>query len=244
MKLISRYYRPGTSGMPRMKKKSEPEFDAVEILALAIAVDREQGFVKSGFGYTVTNDPDTGAFLPDEQHYKIEDNKTRIHQHLSGQRVLSVTDADKEKAGIMIEHFKGIALKKLTGKTSDFENSVLKYIDAEKIDRLGVAIFASLPKVYSKDVETRNLLEQAENSEFVGTLHKRCTFTLEVKQVYKHNANIVTCVENGRNIVKFFSDEDFTVGDVLTVAGYVKDQYVSKFTNLKETMLNRVKVKG
>jgi hypothetical protein len=224
-------------------KNEKPEFDTKEILAIAIAVDRKQGFIKSGYGYTVTNDPDTGEYLEYEKQYKIEDNKTLIHKHLKGEKAVSITTDDTKLADEMVDHFKAIALKKLSGKTNDFQNSVLMYIDAEKVDRLGVAIFASLPSVYVRDIKAQELRDETEESDYVGTHRTRGNFTIEVKQTRRFpTGNLMICVEGGKNIVKFFSDYTFEVGKVVDIAGFVKDQEVSKYSGLKETMLNRVKV--
>ena len=222
---------------------SKPKYDTREILELAIAVDRDQGFVKSGYGYTVTNDPETGEYLEADKQYVVEDNKTLIHKHLKEKQKVSVTTGDKELAGEMIEHFKAIALKKLSGKTNDFQNSVLLYIDAEKVDRLGVAIFASLPSVYVRDIKAQEFREETEESEYVGTYRKRGNFTIEIKQTRSFpTGHLMICVEGGKNIVKFFSDYTYEVGKVLDIAGFVKNQEVSTYSGLKETMLNRVKV--
>ena len=241
----SRYadVRRGYTSYVNKPKNEKPKYNTKEILELAIAVDRDQGFVKSGYGYTVTNDPETGEYLEYEKQYKIEDNKTLIHKHLKGEKIVSITTDDKKLAGEMIEHFKAIALKKLSGKTNDFQNSVLMYIDAEKIDNLGLAIFASLPSVYVRDIKTQELRDETEDSDYVGTYRKRGNFTIEVKQTRSFpTGTLVICVEGKKNIVKFFSDFKFEVGKVLDIAGFVKDQEVSKYSGLKETMLNRVKV--
>ena len=243
----SRYadVRRGYTNYVNKPKNEKPEFNTREILEIAIAVDRKQGFVKSGYGYTVTNDPDTGEYLESENQYVIEDNKTLIHKHLKGEKKVRITAGDKEQAGEMVEHFKAIALKKLSGKTNDFQNSVLLYIDAEKVDRLGVAIFASLPSVYVRDIKAQEFREETEESDYVGTYRKRGNFTIEVKQTRSFpTGNLMICVEGGKNIVKFFSDYSHEVGKVLDIAGFVKEQEVSKYSGLKETMLNRVKVKS
>ena len=243
----SRYsdVRRGYTNYVNKPKNEKPEFDTKEILEIAVAVDRKQGFVKSGYGYTVTNDPDTGEYLESENQYVIEDNKTLIHKHLKEKQTVSITSEDKVKAEEMIEHFKAITLKKLSGKTNDFQNSVLLYIDAEKVDRLGVAILASLPSVYVRDIKAQELRDETEDSDYVGIYRKRGNFTIEVKQTRSFpTGNLMICVEGGKNIVKFFSDYSYEVGKVLDIAGFVKDQTVSKYSGLKETMLNRVKVKS
>ena len=243
----SRYadVRRGYTSYVNKPKNDKPEFDTKEILAIAIAVDREQGFIKSGYGYTVTNDPDTGEYLEPEKQYVVEDNKTLIHKHLKGKKAVSITSKDKATADEMVDHFKAIALKKLSGKTNDFQNSVLMYIDAEKVDRLGVAIFASLPSVYVRDIKAQEFREETEESEYVGTYRKRGNFTIEIKQTRSFpTGHLMICVEGGKNIVKFFSDYTYEVGKVLDIAGFVKNQEVSTYSGLKETMLNRVKVKS
>ncbi len=224
-------------------KNEKPEFNTREILEVAVAIDRGQGFVKSGYGYTVTNDPETGEYLEYEKQYKVEDNKTLIHKHLKGEKKVRITAGDKKQAEEMVDHFKAIALKKLSGKTNDFQNSVLMYMDAEKIDRLGVAIMASLPSVYARDIKAAELQDETEDSEYVGTYRTRCKFTVEVKQTRNFPTGyLMICVEGGKNLVKFFLDYELKVGDIYSIAGFVKEQEVSKYSGLKETMLNRVKV--
>lgn len=226
---------------------SKPKYDTREILELAIAVDRKQGFIKSGYGYTITNDDD-GKYLPEEEHTVMEDNKTVIHKHLKGEKKIHVTANDKELAGEITAHFRGLALKKLSGNTNDFQNSVLMYLDAEKVDNLGLAIIASLPSGFKRDIKRQELNEETVDSEYVGTLRERGKFTVEVKDTRSFPyGELVTCVESKKNVVKFFFANDLKmngieVGKVLNIAGFVKNQEVSKYSKLKETMLNRVKV--
>lgn len=226
-----------------------PQFDTRQILELAVAVNRKQGFVKSGFGYTITND-DNGKYLPEDEWKVIEDNKTVIHNHLKGKKKVRVTVKDKEMADDMLSHYKGLAMKKLSGETNDFENNALMYTDAEKVDRLGVAIIASLPKSYKSDIRTRALAEDAEYSEYVGILKKRGKFTIKVRDTRQFDfGRLVICIEGDANIIKFFFNKDLkengiAIGKVLNITGYVKDQSVSKYSKLKETVLNRVKVEN
>lgn len=224
-----------------------PQFDTRQILELAVAVNRKQGFVKSGYGHTITND-DNGKYLPENEWKVIEDNKTVIHNHLKGKMKVRVTAKDKEMADDMLSHYKGLAMKKLSGETNDFENNALMYTDAEKVDRLGVAIIASLPKSYKSDIRTRAIVDDAEDSEYVGILKKRGKFTIKVRDTRQFDfGRLVICIEGDANIIKFFFNKDLkengiAIGKVLNITGYVKDQSVSKYSKLKETVLNRVKV--
>ena len=102
-----------------------------------------------------------------------------------------------------------------------------------------------MPSVYNRDIKTQELRDETEDSDYVGTYRTRCDFTLEVKQTRSFPmGTLIICVEGKKNIVKFFSDVSIEVGKVVNIAGFVKDQSVSKYSGLKETMLNRVKVKS
>jgi hypothetical protein len=58
---------------------------------------------------------------------------------------------------------------------------------------------------------------------------------------------LVTAVEGQSNLIKFFWSKDPDVSDLLVgrefnVTGLVKEQSVSKFSNCKETVINRVRL--
>ena len=69
------------------------EFPTNDVLATAVAVDRIQGFIRSGQGYTK------------EDGTVIDDNKTTIMKHLIGDNPVDVTDVDIAKANEIKESF-------------------------------------------------------------------------------------------------------------------------------------------
>ena len=233
----------------RPRKESKPEFSTKTVLELAVAVYRDQGFIKSGMGGTDRFD-DKGEMLPEAKWVTTEDNKTRIHKHLSDDNTVTVTEDDKEFAEEIRSYFQGLMLKKISGNTNDFENNAMKYLEHDLLDRLGVAIVASLPKSVDRARLQEELKEKTEDSEFVGEKGNRCKFTVEVNDirfVEKFGINLVTCIESDKNVVKFFYANDpasngIEVGKTINIAAFVKGQDISTYSGVKETMVNRVKV--
>ena len=234
---------------PLRRKESKPEFDTKTVLTLAVAVYNDQGFIKSGLGGTSRHD-ENGEILPEDKWVTTEDNKTRIHKHLAGDAMLNVTEGDKEFAEEIHAHFMGMAFKKLAGKTNDFENTAMKHLENDLLDRLGVAIVASLPKSVDRAKLHDELKEKTEDSVYVGKLGTRCNFTVEVNNirfVEKFGIHLITTIESDKNVLKFFYANDpewngIEVGKVLNIAAFVKGQEVSKYSGVPETMVNRVKV--
>jgi hypothetical protein len=115
-------------------------------------------------------------------------------------------------------------------------------------EQLGIA--ASLPSVYNRKLEadkwTVREATLANTSEYVGNVGGRYDFTLTVENVRyiaKTDSSLYSCSESDNNIVKFFSTTNIgQVGDTVTVSGFVKNHSVSKYSNGKETMINRVKI--
>jgi len=245
----NRVYRLRKNLVYRPRKESKPEFNTKTVLELAVAVYRDQGFIKSGFGGTIRLD-EKGEMLPEDKWVTTEDNKTLIHKHMAGHATVTVTEDDKEFAEEIHAHFMGLTFKKLAGKTNDFENTVLKYLENDLLDRLGVAIVASLPKSVDRAKLQEELKEKTEDSEYVGKLGTRCKFIIEVNDirfVEQFSIHLVTTIESDKNIVKFFyannpASNGIEVGKTINIAAFVKGQEVSKFSGVKETMVNRVKV--
>ena len=233
------------------RKESKPEFNTKTVLELAVAVYRDQGFIKSGHGGTERFDiKGNGDLLPESKWVITEDNKTRIHKHIAGDAILDVTEDDKEFAEEVHAHFMGLAFKKLAGKTNDFENTAMKHLENDLLDRLGVAIVASLPNSVNRAKLQEELKEKTEDSVYVGELGTRCRFTIKVNDIRfiaNHGINLITAIESDKNVVKFFYANDpvsngIEIGETLNIAAFVKGQDVSKYSGVKETMVNRVKV--
>lgn len=217
------------------------------VLELALAVDEAQGFIKSGYGYY------------DFQNEKeILDNKTAIIRILSnhpGAPDITVTDEHRTAAQELKEYFDSLTvMKKITGKINGFEDQVGKILNVEEVDNYGLAVLASLPNSLRIQKQRDELEEwfdeKRHNSEYVGHVGKRGKFSVyikDVKFIAKYGIHLVTGIVDDKNLIKFFWNKDpdissMITGRTLSITAFVKEQSVSKFSNCKETVVNRVKI--
>lgn len=226
-------------------KVSKTIYNTDAVLALSVAIDRQQGFIKSGFGYY---DYSRGTH--------IHDNKTAIAMALTEtEQTVNVTDEDRELAQTIKTSFRDELIgKKLMNKLNSFEESVLNSIANDVVDNFGVSIIASLPNSYRVQQKRQDLDNWFDahraTSEFVGKTGERLKFQVEVKDVKfiaKFGIHLVTCINNDGNIVKFFFNREPDIaglieGKRLMLTGKVKTHDVSKFSDCKETVFNYVKI--
>lgn len=226
-----------------MKKK----YDIIEVMTLAIAIDEHQGFIKSGYGY-----------YDYENQTEILDNKSSIRAILSGNPnapKIKITQKHRDEAAELKEYFDSvIVMKKLTGSVNGFEDTVGQLLNHSEVDNYGVSVIASLPNSLriqkQRDEMDEFYDEKRVTSEYVGTVGKRFKFNIliqDIKFIAKYNIHLVTGVEGGNNLIKFFWSKDpdissILVGKTMSVTGFVKEQSISKFSKCKETVINRVKI--
>ena len=166
---------------------------------------------------------------------------------------VKITAKDKELAEDITSYFQGLLFKQLSGKISQFNEKILKIINEERISISEFGLIASLPKAFynakkwDKAAEVERDL--ADVSDYTGTEGKRCNFDLEVvstRYIPTHSCTIVTCVDEDKNVVKFFT-HDFASnsepGEKFEIAGFVKSHEVSKYNGGRETIINRVKLR-
>ena len=87
-------------------------------------------------------------------------------------------------------------------------------------------------------------------SDYVGIKGKRYDIevdVIDVKFIQASDVYMVTCVSDDKDIVKFWWREqpdltDIIEGRTITIRGTVNKQEVSKYSNAKETLFNRVKL--
>lgn len=222
-------------------------YDIMDVLALAIAIDEAQGFIKSGYGY-----------YNHQTDVEVLDNKNAIQRILGdhpGKPEIEVTDEHRKQASELKDYFDSvIVMKKLTGEVNGFEDTVGKIINGNTVDNYGISVLASLPnslRIQKQRDDMEEFYEQKRPlSKFVGQTGRRSQFVLfvkDVKYIAKYNIHLVTCVEGENNLVKFFWNKDpdisdLIVGKTMTVTGFVKEQSISKFSKCNETVINRVKI--
>ena len=215
------------------------EFPTKDVVAVACAIFRQQGFIKRN-DYQI---------VPEGCEPK-KANSSLLYNHFLNSEKIEFTDADAEEAETIIDYLRGLSFKAFERGLTDFETNVLKFVNAGSVgkDKLGIA--ASLPNVYKRKLEADNWTsreaELARTSEYVGLLNKRNDFTVKIEHVRSipsTGSYLYTCSENDKNIVKFFNSSKIAEpGDEITVAAYVKSHAVSKYSNGKETMINRIKI--
>jgi hypothetical protein len=226
-----------------MKKK----YDIIEVMTLAIAVDENQGFIKSGYGYYDV-----------KKETNVYDNKTTIKNILNeteNASDITITDSHREQAQELKEYFDSvIVMKKLTGSVNGFEDTVGQLLNHNEVDNYGVSVIASLPnslRIQKQRDEMEEFYDKMRiSSQYVGTVGKRFKFELliqDIKFIAKYNIHLVTGVEGEQNLVKFFWSKDpdissILVGKKMSVTGFIKEQSISKFSKCKETVINRVKI--
>lgn len=214
------------------------DFDTNEVVAVSCAVDRVNGFVKKtevGYGENVNKKPNV--------HY--------LYEHFCNNEKTEVLDTDRELAEEIIDYLKGLSFKALERKLTEFETNVLNFVGSEKVNKSQLGIAASLPNVYRNkleaDVWTVRESELARTSDYLGELGKRSDFTAKIENlryIAKTMSYLVSCSVDDKNILKFFTvDKVGNVGDIINVTGFVKGQNVSNYSNAKETMINRIKIK-
>jgi len=257
----------------RWRNKSINEtFDTHKALDLAFAVYRKQGFIRSGESKRIAvgddiKNPKIQDFWIDDKEiptFVVRDNKTVIADNLKGvagttgkrgweySPTVRVSKKDKEYAEEAYTHYQALTFKKLSGKINDFEKSVLEKLETETTDKLGVAIIASLPKSYFNALKSEKLKDKTEDSEFIGNVKTREAFTLKVESIRylpNYGIHLVTCTSNGKDIVKFFFNNDPTAAGikdnkVIKIKGFIKSHVESDYNGLKETVINRVKMEN
>jgi hypothetical protein len=228
-------------------KSIKTTYNTDSVLALSVAIDRDQGFIKSGSGY-----------YDYTRQVTIHDNKTAIAMALvATEQTITVTDEDRVLAQVIKTSFKEeLIAKKLMNKLNTFEESVLNSIANDNVDNFGVSILASLPNSYRVQ-KKRQMLDNwfdahRATSEFVRKIGDRVKFEVEVKDVKfiaKFGIHLVTCINDDGNIVKFFFNREPDIAGLLegkriVLTGKVKTHDVSKFSDCKETVLNYVKIEN
>lgn len=214
-------------------------FSIKEVVAVACAVDRINGFVKkSEVGYVGLN----------------SDKKPNVHylyQHFCNNDKTAFESSDEVLAEEIIDYLKGLSFKALERRLTEFEANVLNFVGGDSVGKEQLGIAASLPNVYRNkleaDIWSAREAELSRTSDYLGELGKRSEFTAKIENlryIAKTMSYLVSCSVNDKDILKFFTvDKVGNVGDTINVTGFVKGQSVSNYSNAKETMINRIKIK-
>lgn len=231
----------------------------MEALAVAIAVDRVQGFVKSKQGYI---DHETGR--------RVDDNKTVCLANLRYVRdpstndgvdilIVPVTDADRKEAETLYDYFdQTLIMEKLSDSFDSDFNRQLAEMFKNKIVGVGgdIAKVASLPNSRRIGAKRDALAEfyrtNREVGSLVGSLKERIkvtAFIKDVKWIPKDSIHLVIGITPEQQIVKFFLNSRFSdiaeslAGEEIEFVGTVKRQDRNDYSGCLETVFNRVVIK-
>lgn len=218
-----------------MPNTNANEFAINDVVAVACAVDRTNGFVKKSDAVG---------------RIDVKPNVGFLYEHFCNNNKVATESVDVATAETIIDYLKGLSFKAFERGLTDFEINVLKFVNSNVVtkDQLGIA--ASLPNVYRNKLEadtwSAREAELARTSDYIGQVGKRGEFTAKIENlryIAKTSSYLVSCSVDDQHILKFFSPESFgKIGDSIKIAGFVKGQSVSKYSGGKETMLNRIKI--
>lgn len=155
-----------------------------------------------------------------------------------------ILDESREQGLEIRKYFQGLTFKVLRGiKLSEFDNNVMVISNRDVItENFDLAVIASLPSVYLRNVERDNVDQRINfaTGGYIGHPGQKATLVkLEVlKCVYsvKYNAHYVTGVTPADEVVFFSYKENIPVRQNIIVDGIVKAHRDNS------TQLNRVKL--
>jgi len=229
--------------MPKKQTQFPSNYDALKVLGLSFMVYDDQGFIRSGEGYT--------KYVEDEP-VQVLDNKTIVTSMI----IQGIMPSEKYLvlAKETMDKFNGkFMLKKLTGGLTSFENSVSKAF-SEELTKFNVSVIASIPhmnKVDIKRLEVENRLESVRfDSEYLGEMRQRYDIEVEVvdvKFIQSSGVYMITSLYKNKDIIKFWWRDQPDISDIIDgktikIRGTVNKHENSKYSKAKETMLNRVKI--
>jgi hypothetical protein len=215
-------------------------------LALAVQVYNDQGFVRSGDGYSKWNA--SGEYVGE-----VKDNKSRVIELIKENQ--TPKESSLEEAQRIMEKFEGkFMLKKLTDGLTSFEKSVSDAFSGEKVSAFTVAVIASIPHMDVVDIKRQTVSDRLEElrfeSEYFGESKKRYDISvdiIDVKFIQSSAVYMITSVHNNKDIIKFWWRDqpdlsDIIDGRTINIRGTVNRHEIGRYTQAKETMLNRVKI--
>jgi hypothetical protein len=258
--------------MSTKKNKSQETYPLMEAIAVAVAVDAAQGFVKSG-----------KSFYDNANDIRILDNRQRALASLRAMAsnaaglvddskniapvdyVVIPTPSDYAKAADILSHFndilvveqlyQGIDTRDMNDRTKSFNLELLAIFNNGMVDTgKDLAITCSLPN--SRRVsDAREVMRKFYNAHrtqgFIGNVKERPKITgkvLDVKYIPTQKLYIITVFTTDSKFAKFFMAERKSIMPTIkadsdiTFVATVKKQEVNSFTGCQETLFNRAKI--
>ena len=258
-------YKSGSYGTYNPTRET---YKVMESLAVAVAVDRVQGFIKANEG-----------FYDQENDVRVEDNRTvalRTLRFMAGKPVdvaenekrpvvIVPTPDDYARAQEIFNYFDQILLMdkmgdnlvktNKDGRVNDYNLQLSQLFDRGESDvNKELAMLVSLPNS-RRIADTREAMDQFYASHrrmgYVGDLGQRLKIAgrvMDVKYLPKHEIYLATVLTTNSQIVKFFVNDKLAsmarglCGKDIVFTGTVKKHEVNQFTGCQETVFNRIKL--
>jgi hypothetical protein len=249
-------------------KPTRETYKVAEALAVAVAVDRVQGFVKAGQGY-----------VDAETQVVVEDNRAvalRTLRQMNGRSATTSTDEkgtlvvvptldDYATAQEIFNYFDQIHLLDKMGDTlvkvakdgrrNDYNLQLSQVFDRGEADvNKELAMLVSLPnsrRVADVREEMDRFYAEHQNRGYIGELKQRLKIAgkvMDVKYLPTYQIHLATVATTAGQIAKFFLNDKLNDmarnlrGKDVVFTGTVKKHEVNQFTRCQETVFNRIKL--
>lgn len=248
-------------------RPTKEQYPLMESMAVAVAVDRDQGFVKSGNGY-----------YDHELEKAVEDNRTvalRTLRVMNGNvnskdqdgnevHIVVPTDEDRERAQEIVNYFDQVLLmdklgdnlvkRGTDGTVNDYNLQLSKLFDKKTIDvNKELAMIVSLPnsrRIADKRDQMNEFFSKHKDKGYISEVKQRVKVNgrvVDVKYIPRHSIHLATIVTADEKIGRFFMNDKLSDlaksinGKDVTFVGTVKKQEINPHTGCQETVFNRVK---
>jgi len=247
-------------------KRTIESYPLMDALATAVAVDRIQGFVKSGRSYY---DQETENRVDDNRQtvmltLRVMNGKMPEDQHPIAVKFKPTAD-DYAKATEIFNHFDEIlVMDKLAddlikqgkdGRINDFNLQMSNLFSKDTVDvNKELAMVCSLPnsrRISAKRIEMSNFYRDNSMKGYIGIAKERLKISgrvKDIKYIPKYGIHLATVYTTEGKLAKFFMNDKMSetakriVDTDITFVGTVKKHEVNDFTGCQETMFNRVKL--
>jgi hypothetical protein len=216
---------------PFVKRIASKEFTPEEVFGAAVAA---QELNKSYIKVPVYSTPDADG------NYKIvnKPNKEEMRDILMNK---TMTPEQIEQGKVVRFHYQGLLLRLVGNQINDFQTTALKVASKEMfndVDNYDLAVIASLPSCYARDLANETVTELAKGSKHIGTVGSKVMGEFEiVKSIFsmKWQSWIINA-KMGNDMFFFFFREDLGTGSKKFLSAQVKghgDDNVTKLGRVK-----------
>jgi hypothetical protein len=211
-----------------------PHIPIVDVIAKTIAVIEKRG---SFISKAKASELDVSSTANDVTFQLLYVKKEK--------HVITTTDDHRKKAVDMIEWFKDVKFDMDSSNSYIYNLSVLftEPAVAEKY----IPFIASVPAMYYRETTAGNT-KTKKVSNWVGAIKENIETTVTVNRINTFNGHyglvaIYNMTDTNGNIIvwKTNNDEIMEEGEVLTIAGTIKDHTVWEAKGIKQTLVLRVK---